>query len=199
MHRSVINIIIQTTHGFSALSYEFVRHVIYRFGRVLRISDYLTTMLFGVIFALIGCQEEKSDSGDILAEQHAYWDSHRPKQYIVQACTHGAYPPGCVRMAVDGTTIIRAQQRIYDDILDWEEMEPDPNYEPIEYMFDHAKKIPFKCRQENVEYDDEYGFVTDYRLGCDSTDSNTEGQYVACFKAEAPAADLESCDVTPDW
>ena len=130
-----------------------------------------------------------------VAEQRAIWQAQQPERYVVQVCTLGIEPPGCVREAVDGERIVAAQERIFDPTAPfWEAIEQERK--ALDAMFDRAAdrgRDQDGCTLDDVLYDDDLGYVTEYTLDCEGP--VTGGRYVACF--EPDEQDLTACDEMP--
>jgi len=130
---------------------------------------------------------------DDLQNQRARWERSKPLRYVVQTCTMGIHPPGCVRAAIDDGEAVEAEEQVYAGGLGWERFEAPRD--PIEDMFDAVRDGDVDdCDLEDVTYDRMLGFVESYALVCDG--DILGGRSVACF--EPDTLDLELCDVIPD-
>ena len=130
-----------------------------------------------------------------VADQRATWEAHEPDRYVVQTCTLGIEPPGCVREAVDGERVVMAEERVFCPSVPW--WEPiDLQRKSLDAMFDRASAPEADedgCTLDEVRYDEDLGYVTEYTLDCEG--SVIGGRWVACF--EPDEQDLSACEVEP--
>lgn len=143
------------------------------------------------LLALIGGQPACADD-EYDPNERARWESSKPARYVVQTCTMGLDPPGCVRAAIEDGEAVEAEERIFAAGVGWEPFETPRD--PIEDMFDEVRDGDVDdCELEDVTYDRTLGFVESYALVCDGEISG--GRWVACF--EPDTVDLGLCDVLP--
>lgn len=123
----------------------------------------------------------------------AAWHEREPKRYVVQTCTLGIEPPGCVRAVVADGHVIAAEERVFDPGVPWwEPFEPEDT--PLDRMFQRVRAGDQEdCSVDEVHYEAELGYIERYTLDCEG--SITGGQWVACFEPEA--SDLSACEVEP--
>lgn len=134
-----------------------------------------------------------SEPADGLDARQEAWRAQEPERYVVQTCTLGIEPPGCIRAVVDGNGVTAAEERIFDPSA--------PSWEPIELvrrplddMFDRLREgVQEGCTVDELRYDDDFAYLESYALGCEG--SLTEGRWVACF--EPDAQELGACDEQP--
>lgn len=135
------------------------------------------------------------EPADNLATRKARWLKSRPARFVVQTCTRGILPPGCLRAAVENGAIVTAQERVYGFLgadSGWQDAELER--EPLEQMFDDASSPRGGCQLESVTVDDELFFITDYRTHCGG--DTTGGRYVPCFMRDETR--IDACDVLPE-
>jgi hypothetical protein len=133
------------------------------------------------------CAGDEDDS-----DERARWESSKPARYVVQTCTMGLDPSGCVRAAIEDGEAVEAEDRVFAAGVGWEPVETPGD--PIEDMFDEVRDGDVDdCKLDDVTYDRTLGFVESYALVCDG--EILGGRWVACF--EPDTVDLERCDVVP--
>lgn len=147
----------------------------------------------GLVLLALACVCACGEDGDEDVQEHReHWERAKPTRYVVQTCTMGIQPPGCVRAAIDDGRAVDAEERIYAAGIDWERFEPPSD--PLDDMFDNVRDGHDECQLEEVTYDESFGFVRSYALVCDG--SVQGGRRVACF--EPDALDLDVCDAPPE-
>ena len=125
------------------------------------------------------------------------WKANEPDQYVVQTCTMGIEPPGCVRALVEEGEVVSIAERIYaGGTSSWEDFteEHAGADSPLDAIFAQvAAGGDDGCAIEDVRYESQLHYIESYALRCD--DSLEGGRWVACF--ESNTADVEACDVIP--
>lgn len=143
-----------------------------------------------------GAREAMGDDADerALAGNREKWAQSEPEQYVVQVCTLGIEPPGCVRYAIDGDEIAAAEERIFHPSVPWWEA-IESEEKPLDRAFRNVAAGSVKdCLVDSVQYDPELGYITRYTTDC-MEHGITGGSWVACF--ELDTLDLSACEVTP--
>jgi len=140
----------------------------------------------------LGC-DTASESADTLYDHEQAWHAQEPERYVVQTCTVGIEPPGCVRAVVDVHGVTAAEERIFDPgAPSWEVISL--GRKPLDDMYDQLRAgLQQGCALDELQYDDDLGYVDTYTLDCG--EGVTEGRWVACFEADAAA--LDACDEEP--
>jgi hypothetical protein len=140
-----------------------------------------------VVACLVACS-----SNERVDDEAARWESAQPDRYVVQTCTLGHEPAGCIRAAVEDGEAVAADERIFAAGVGWEEF--DASRSPLDDMFDRVREGDTNdCELEDVVYDRSFGFVESYELNCGA--STEWGRWVACF--EPDTLELAMCDVVP--
>ena len=130
---------------------------------------------------------------DEIADREQTWKANEPERYVVQTCTLGTEPPGCVREAIDGDEVVTAEERIfYPTAPGWQVHKPQGKM--LDQMFLRVMSGERGgCVAGDVEYNNEFGFVSRYTFDCG--DSLMGGRWVACFRPDEQV--LSVCDVEP--
>jgi hypothetical protein len=140
--------------------------------------------------AMLACG---AGSDEELDERLEAWHAQEPQRYVVQTCTLGIEPPGCVRAVIEDGLVVAAEERIFHPSVPWwETIEPDQT--PLDSMFERVRAGDQEgCSVDEVRYDTELGYIERYDLDCEGT--ITGGRWVACF--EPGATDLGACEADP--
>jgi hypothetical protein len=163
----------------------------------MRLALQMSVLLAFCLPALSGCPSDDSQT----ARSFERWKLHEPDQYVVQTCTIGIQPPGCIRAVIEGGETVSIAEQIYAERVGaedfgWEDFTAahSGNESPLDAMFTRvAAGDGDGCTVQSVEHDPELGYIQSYSLDCEG--SVTGGRWVACF--EADTTDAERCDVKP--
>lgn len=157
-------------------------------GRARQISVFSALTLL----TLAGCASSDAQTEKAFER----WKAREPSQYVVQTCTMGTEPPGCVRAVVEDGEVVSIAERIYAEDFGWEDFTDEHGgaESPLDYMFSRVEAgDDEECTLESVQYDAKLGYIESYTLLCGG--SVTGGRWVACF--EAGTTDAERCDEVP--
>lgn len=122
------------------------------------------------------------------------WKANEPEAYVVQTCTLGISPPGCVRAAIEHGEVVLIEERIFYLDLGWDDFTEyvEGVASPLDSMFMRVIAGSEKgCRVEDYAYGAD-GYIDEYRIACDGF---TQGRRVVCF--QPGTLDHEACDVEP--
>ena len=133
------------------------------------------------------CSACASDDLKSVAEQRAVWERSKPSQYVIEVCETGFAPTSCVQTAVSGGQVVVARSRPALGAGPWTDLTTVVD-EPVEALFLEVEGAPAECDAPQVEYDAEYGFVSEYSVWC-RTDGS--GKTVTCFAPNTN--DLAQC------
>jgi len=144
------------------------------------------------LFMLSACASHDSD----LRETFETWKANEPDAYVVQTCTLGISPPGCLRAAVEHGVVVLLEERIFGESdFGWTDFtdEAEGAESPLDYMFARVIAGSEKdCRVRDYAYDDAYDYIELYRTTCEG---NAGGRQVTCFRTDT--LDQDSCDAEP--
>jgi hypothetical protein len=130
----------------------------------------------------------RDDTIEVARSARADWQDDHPASYVVKSCGLGFLPHTCQVVAVADDRVVAArfenEDGTWSDASDLTKVDS-----PIDFAF--ATVLRGSCDGQRVEYDPEFGFISEYSQACGSEDS---GERVTCF--EADSTDLDACGVT---
>ncbi|WP_437812922.1 hypothetical protein [Sorangium sp. So ce1078] len=116
----------------------------------------------------------------------AKWRTDRPEEYVISICGTGFASGDCTVAAVSGDTVVRSGSGAPD--RGWTFAEMPEQADPVEALFDRAELESDDCELTHIEFDERYGYVTDYAMRCGQEGS---GEEVTCFQPDT--SDVTRC------